>query len=723
MFRALLLTITLTFCHLAQAQIVLTDETLNSSFANQAEFIEDADQELSIDDALNLNDTLFKAFTNQVEVLDFNASRWFIKFNLLNKSNDNRLILETARPITNKVILYEVYNKKVVSKLVSGDDFSFDEKSIDNKKNLFLLDLGFNQSTKYILEIESDGEVVNLPLRIWREKDFYADDYQDQFFHGIYYGILLIVIFIFTSFYVLLRERVYLMYVIYVVFQIFLQFCLDGYLFEYIFTNSSYLTDRMVILTAGGSISFVMIYSYYFLRLGKQSLKYAKVFKIIIVGCATVVLFSLLPTSLYPISYPAINLLGLIGTIAILAALSNVKKNGYSVDPFFTLGFILLVLGAVVFILGNFHLLGEYDLSNTSLKISSVLEILALSISMARRFKNFRIEKQEAQRLALEALQEKNALSSEINIRLEKEVKARTLELQAQQIKLEEVNTDLTSSIIYSQRIQQALLPTDEFISELFDDYFIINKPRDIVSGDFYFVESVTTESGIKMKLFAVIDCTGHGVPGAFMSLIGNQYLKQSLKEKHVNSPAEALDFLNRGLQKSLKQNSTEDLAVRDGMDMVFCGYNEHTQKLSFAGAKNSIYVIRDSELPYPDEQYDSHSSDKTKILLEFKGDKHPIGSYGEEQFKPFTDTTINVYPGDVVYLFSDGYMDQFGGPRNKKFGSRSFKKLLLRNAAAQLGDQKLILEQELANWQGKEEQLDDILVAAFKITGERIDH
>lgn len=705
------------------SQIQLRDNNLNESLTNQSEYIEDKDCELTIEDALKVNDTVYKSFTHKLQVLDFNSSRWFIKFSLENLSSENRFIIETARPITNRVILYEVSDNQIVKTYISGDDYNFDLKNFKNRKNLYLININYNETKKYYLEVESDGEVVNLPLRIWREKDFYASDYNDQFLHGIYYGILLIVIFIFSSFYALLKERVYLMYVIYVVFQFLLQFSLDGYAFQYFFSNSPYWTDRFVIVSAGGSIIFVMLYASFFLRLKENSQKHYNFFKIVIGLAISILIFSLLPTPYYEFTYPVINAVGLIGTLSIITALSNINSRKIKVDPFFTLGFVLLIAGAVVFILGNFHLIGNYDLSESSLKISSLLEILALSISMARRYKFYRTEKQIAQKLTLETLQEKNKLSQEINARLENEVLIRTNELQSQRKQLEEVNKDLTSSIIYAQRIQQALLPTDEFVTNLFPKHFIINKPRDIVSGDFYFVESVTTDKGVKLKLIAVIDCTGHGVPGAFMSLIGNQYLKQSLKQKDINSPAEALDFLNRGLQKSLKQNSKTDLAVRDGMDMALCGYNDQLQKIYFAGAKNSIYIIRDAETPYDEEVLDRFSVDKESVLLEYKADRHPIGSYGVEKFKPFTNNVINVYPGDKIYLFSDGYMDQFGGPRNKKFGSRSFKELLIKNWKASMEDQKLLLEQEYIGWKGDNSQLDDILVIGFEIVGERVEH
>jgi ligand-binding sensor domain-containing protein/serine phosphatase RsbU (regulator of sigma subunit) len=267
---------------------------------------------------------------------------------------------------------------------------------------------------------------------------------------------------------------------------------------------------------------------------------------------------------------------------------------------------------------------------------------------------------------------------------LEEKVKQRTALVVAQKEELAQKNKDITDSIEYAKRIQIAILPP----TIPFSDTFILFKPKAIVSGDFYWL----VEKDGK-EFLAAVDCTGHGVPGAFMSIIGHNALNKIVKEYGILKPSEIMRHLDQEVNSTLQQ-STGGNVVKDGMDMTLICYTREEQILEFSGAYNPIYLIRNGE------------------LTETKGDRFAIGrSVTDVQEKIFTNHVIKIEKGDSLYLFSDGYADQFGGVAGKKFKSAPMKELLLNIQDKSMEEQKNILNDTIENWRGDIEQIDDILV------------
>ncbi len=262
---------------------------------------------------------------------------------------------------------------------------------------------------------------------------------------------------------------------------------------------------------------------------------------------------------------------------------------------------------------------------------------------------------------------------------------------------IEEKNKDIKASITYAQRIQQAILPPTERIENTLTDFFIYYNPKDIVSGDFYWFTSLKTtpKEGQPQKdlvVISAVDCTGHGVPGALMSIIGSTILNQSTTEKTVNCPADALSFLNKQLAKNLN-------SIKDGMDMSLCSIDFNALEMEYAGANNPVYIIRN------------------KQLIEFKPDKIAIGADHENyESKVFTNQNIKLQKGDAIYLFTDGYADQFGGPLGKKFKYKQFQEYLIEIQQHPMKEQHKLLEKKHLEWKGNLEQVDDILIIGIKI-------
>jgi serine phosphatase RsbU (regulator of sigma subunit) len=271
------------------------------------------------------------------------------------------------------------------------------------------------------------------------------------------------------------------------------------------------------------------------------------------------------------------------------------------------------------------------------------------------------------------------------------EVVAQKEEIDKQRHQLEEYFVQVTDSIKYAKKIQEAILPPESYVRKLLPDSFILYRPKDIVSGDFYWMN----EAGDKV-FFAAVDCTGHGVPGAFMSIVGYNQLQQAIELSKGESPAKILDYLNKGVTETLHQKDA-DSTSKDGMDVAICSINHKTLELEFAGAFNPLYLSRNKE------------------IKQIKGDKFPIGSYDGET-KVFTNHTIQLQAGDQLYIFSDGYADQFGGPRGKKFMYKRFRDLLQDIAKEDLSKQKDLLKDHLFDWMQEEEQVDDILVIGVRV-------
>lgn len=275
---------------------------------------------------------------------------------------------------------------------------------------------------------------------------------------------------------------------------------------------------------------------------------------------------------------------------------------------------------------------------------------------------------------------------------LEKQVIERTSKIEKQKDEIEAKNKDITDSINYAKRIQNAILASDNYLTKNLPEHLVLYKPKDIISGDFYWV-SKTAEG----KIFVVTaDCTGHGVPGAFMSLIGAAKLDEIILERKISDPAKVLDNLREEIIHSLNPEGS-GFESQDGMDVVICCFDFEKMKLNFSCANNPLWLFRENK------------------MIEFKPDKMPIGIY-QGKTKPFTLQTLDLEKGDVVYTFTDGYADQFGGEKGKKFKYKHLQEVLQANIHLPMSEQKKNLDNTIENWRGNLEQVDDILVIGIKV-------
>ncbi len=388
----------------------------------------------------------------------------------------------------------------------------------------------------------------------------------------------------------------------------------------------------------------------------------------------------------------------------------EIIKNRNILTIFIATGLLLVLVVALVL----------YRLNNNKKKANAIL------IN-----KNTEINQQKEEIAAqAESLQSANAVlinkNAEINQQKE-EITAQSENLQLanksvleQSAEIERKNNKLINSINYAERIQAAMLPSKDKIDKLFSNYFILFKPRDIVSGDFYWVKRLKTilnEKKQDLIIVAAADGTGHGVPGGFLSTLGISLLNEVVVKKEVRQANQVLEHMREEIKILLKQDNSPS-GQKDGMDMAICVVNPDTNEIDFAGANNPLYVIRPAENTKDllanneiiDHEFGSPKDGRGFIL---KPDFQPVGIYFVE--KPFTNYKFKLQKGDSIYMFSDGYVDQFGGVKRKKFRSKKLKELLIDIHSKNIVEQKEILDTTIENWRGDYRQIDDILIMGIK--------
>ncbi len=650
----------------------------------------------SISDIAKLTDMDFSP-VGSLPTFGFDAKPQYLKLRVFNFENTPvSKILEVKNPILNICNLYEIQGGSARILYKSGDEKDFSDRPIQHINYQFPIYLDPNSSREFLLKVTANGEQLQVPLGLWSASEIAVRDEKDRLLRGIYFGIVIFVLLFNLFIYVIIKERSTLYYVFYVFALLMLQLSLGGFAHRYFWPNSDYLTNIANPLFASLSIFALIRFVQLFLNLKNF---YPKLNRVLHIMAHLVGLNCLLALIYEPLTFRfsvlAINSIALFLNVMIIPIVVMVLRKNFKPARYFLYAFIVLVGSVFLFILNNFGVYESDFYSAYGLQIGSALEVILLSFAIVDKFKVFREE-------AYGRLQTINDMKARANEVLEKKVVERTHEIATQKQIVEKQKEEIVDSIRYAERIQKSILPTASEIAHLFNENFVLFKPRDIVSGDFYWFGKTSEDHAWKgrtdLRLFAAVDCTGHGVPGALMSMLGHNSLEQCLTAKGVESPAEALNYLNNEIIASLQHDHSGELNVNDGMDIAFCSYDPLSRELTFAGAKNNLYIFRKGE------------------FIELKGDRKSIGLEKIDGENSFQDRRIILEAGDTVYTFTDGYPDQFGGDRNKKLKSKTLLEKIASLAHLAMEDQKRALLHAFDAWRGENEQIDDVCVLGIKI-------
>ena len=297
-------------------------------------------------------------------------------------------------------------------------------------------------------------------------------------------------------------------------------------------------------------------------------------------------------------------------------------------------------------------------------------------------------------RLKIKSEKQLQYLNSDLNLK-NYQLEDKSLIIETQHNTIHQKNKEITDSIRYAHKIQTAMMPLKHEFAAFFKDSFILFEPKDIISGDFFWITSKNDKI-----IFAIGDCTGHGVPGGFMSMLGVSLLNEIINEHDLTEPALILSRLRKKVITALRQKGLSG-EQQDGMDMTICVIDKEQMTLQYAAANHAFYIIRKKESDFE--------------LEEFNGDKQPVGIFGSD-LKPFKQYSIELKPNDTIYTFTDGFADQFGGPKGKKFKYKQLKELLISIQDNSLQEQEEIVKQHFTNWKGNLEQVDDVCLIGIRV-------
>ncbi len=704
---------------LTAQSVISLQEGESQKITKQATYFRDETGKLDLAAVLQpAQQQLFQPVTKSIISGGGKEGFFWLKVNLQRNSPTKEWVLYLPHVNLKGAELYYQDSLHQWKKMAAGFKVPIQEKNYPHYYQVFpLANVLHTPAVTCYLRMHTANTGFSLHLATLHEFDKFIA--QRNMFYGIYLGIMLFILFNNVLLIFSLRNKLYFYYVVIVFLYIASSLCLDenGY-FCFLFPSLSIYNFKIAIFGTTVIQIAILYYCILFLDMETKHKKFARFIKWEMIAlCAVLVVEFFAPEH---IGNSLTQLCGLISLATSITAGVHSYRKGYALSSYYLAAYISFFFWVAIALLYlNFGLPNIFPIDY--LAIAFLSEVVLLAYALSKRFEYEKLQlataKQDAQQASIWQLQENERLIKEHNQSLELKVAKRTEELnkaleEGQQIN-EELNItvettqrqkndivykneQIMASINYALRIQTALLPTKEKFASYFgnDNFFILFKPKDIVSGDFYWIND---QAG--RIIVAIADCTGHGVPGALMTMIGSQLLYEIVEQRNITTPNLLLNELNKAVRKSLRQAETDN---RDGMDIVLLSIDPKQKIVEAAGAMNSFFYI---------------AHDQT-TLTECKPDKFAIGGYEQKHSKGFTNIRIDLTATTTFYLLSDGYADQFGGANNRKFMLKNLKQLLQDQHTQPLATQGKVLNQTIEEWrkEANENQVDDILVVGIKI-------
>ncbi len=569
-----------------------------------------------------------------------------------------------------------------------GDAFKYRYRLLNHKS--FLIPISKTQMKQGLwVSIYCNGEYTRVPIN-YGMLDELKQSSNLNLFQGAYYGVLVFSLILALLLLSRLREKEFLWYAVFILFTFIFQYSIDGFTFEYWLPNQPWLSNRMIPFSGAGALLSLLIFTNSLFEKNINGV-FRKSYYIFIFLLSITIVFSFLKNPFYGYSLIGASLFSVPLNIYLfsIGIKSYFKKQEHAV--YFILSFGILITAIIITQFRNQGLVGDNFIFQNILQIASGIQVMLLSFSLAQKISVYQLKEKKAQQLLLKELNEKAEAQVRLNIELEEKVKLRTADLNTKKEELEIVNGELTQSITYASYIQNSILPSVAEINKIAKEIFVLFRPKDIVSGDFYWCKNVSNT----FKIIAAVDCTGHGVPGAFMSLIANNLLNQAMQ--NFTMPNDIIQFINTNLRSAINANDKTQ-SLNDGMDISLLAIDYSINKVYYAGANRPLYY------------FENNNSD----LLELRGDKMAVGGYTTLDYN-WQLHEINAKPNDTFYLFSDGITDQFGGQNDKKITSKRIRDSIVANKLLPLIDQQKAIDGFFMSWKGGTPQTDDVLLIGVK--------
>jgi serine phosphatase RsbU (regulator of sigma subunit) len=699
--------------------------------------LEDSTQRLSLLQVLKpKNQKRFKPSKAQYPNFGFSQSHFWVKLKLQNKSQTkqrtfegiNQWFLKVAyAPIDYVEFYYQEAEGSKWQKRVWGDRVSFAERLVFHPQVVIPFHFKDSKVHTYYFKVYTQGS-LQLPLILQSNHRFNESNMSSEIVFGVLYGIMAIMLVYNLFIFIAIRSYSYLFYCLYILSYLLGQSTLNGHSFQFLWGGSPWWNN--VALPFG--ITFGAYCAVLFAIRFLQTYKYTPRWNVALIGFSIILFFMVIVTFVteYQISIITSTISLMTSTLVMLFTGVLVWRRGNRAAKYYIMAWSIVLIGLFMAVLKPYGFLPNHFLVDNANQVGAVIEVIFLSLALADRINIYRKETIEAQGEALATAEENARIIREQNQVLEQRVQERTAEITAQNEELfqqqeeimaqrdavesanltlkdqateleyakkslEEKTIQLNKSLEAAFTIQNAILPYEKELAKLVHSHFLLYSPKDIVSGDFYWLHK---DKETNKTFLAAVDCTGHGVPGAFMSLIGSTLLDRVVKIEGVFDPAEILSRLNDEVLNVLRH---QDYKSDTGMDVCLCvlEYDEHTQvHITYAGARRPLYFLRDA----------------TRELEEIKGDRIHVGGVKTADRK-FTNHEFTLFQGDNLYLTSDGYIDQ-NDVKRKKIGRKRFNTLLQKVGGLPMEEQYEALAGTLKTHMEGTDQRDDILVMGVKL-------
>ncbi|TAF63463.1 MAG: hypothetical protein EAZ55_13785 [Cytophagales bacterium] len=678
----------------AQNEIILQRPDTTYTLGLNIEYLEDNEKKLTIAEVKKTS-TIFQYYPRKsINFAYKDANYWFRV--RLKTAESHEWILHIVRPFIENIEIYQ-FNEKdsLVAQHQLGIQFPFHKRLVMYRTFVVPLSVPKNQTTTLYIHF-SGSNSKQFPMEITEKSYFFAKAKQDDHIVWLIIGALLSFTIYNAFIYVSTREKSYLYYVLYMFSMTANVFIINGLFFQYVAPDYPFLTRNLLNVFLTIPSFFGMGFTIHFLRTARffpigyrisLGVEYVIVANILLMLVSihlddTIYLFSL-QLSAFVIAFFTL-------FSFILGVRTWFKK--FRPASFYVIAWSFLLLAALLASVKQLGILEDSIFINYSFQIAAVIEGLILSLGLADKINIERKQKIEAQQKSIELLTTNKRIIQEQNQMLEQKVQKRTEELNQQTLLIEEKNEDIIASLNYALRIQKAITPSLTMMQNYFSDSFVFYAPKDIVSGDFYWVAEKEN-----LTLIALADCTGRGVSGAFMTIITNNILNTIVHNYEITAPDQIIKLIPTLLEKVLLQNQQQSL--EDGMDIGILSIRNDNEQytLQYVGAKQDLYYIENNQL---------------QIL---KGDRWAIGEKRNEHLE-YQLQTIQVPSTIALYLFSDGYKDQFGGEKNKKMGIAQLTQIITNFAPLPMNQQKEKFEDFFSQWKQTNVQTDDVTLIGIRL-------
>ena len=706
---------------LAKSEKVITinnDIQSSISIPQYVYLLEDPEGKLTVDQVilskkendfiLNHKESLNFGFTNSV---------YWIKFSMINKTDKvQNLVFSIRYPLLSSIDFISFKRSKVEKHIITGEEYLFNSREINNRNFLFDLVLEPNVLYNYYVKVSSNGGPMQLPLSIDPYQKYLDSDSKWLLIDGIFTGLFLFAIFFNLFLLLITRNVLNAYYTIYVSLLTLFLLNISGYSYQYLWSNSIWFCHHSTLLFSGFANLFLILFAKSFFNFKRYFYRINKFIKWYMIFVFSIVILSLFDSSIFYISELLVNLVSLM-TIVVLFIISirGLTKNN-KMHYYFVFAFAFFLLGVGVYVLNNIGIIEDSYISVLVLRLGFLLEVLLLMFAVVHKYKN--VELLNSKKLEIKVRDRTKELErqKEELILTKKQIISQRDKIMKQHVNslkqtdvIVNKNKEINDSIAYAKIIQNAVLPPKSKLDKSLKKYFILNKPKDTLGGDFFW----HYEKNERIYI-VVADCTGHGIPGAMISMLGIAALNEIILKEEYLTPAKILDRLSNIVKKSLHQNGQIGES-KDGMDINVCMIDKVTKTMLSAGSNNPVYIYRERN-NFTEKSFTNYYKFDDNYLISILPDKLTIG-YNDQPNLLFKDKKIDLRKDDMVYLFSDGYVDQFGGDKGKKFKRKRFRQLLSDNAM--ISDDKVQfthINQNLNGWKGDNEQVDDILVLGFRI-------